>query len=150
MNEFNYQTVSGDELELNISQLDLNTIEIDVSNLNYKDNRYTAIKYILLLLLLLGGVSVFKSIILNLTLIAFITIRCYFFTLLVKNGKIIIFLILRNEPKELIEFVEKITVTRDFGVQLTTVFAFDRTNSTFIQCAHIHDVVITEVIQDVR
>lgn len=81
------QSVGGDDIELNISDLDLNTTEITISNLNYKGNRIAAIKYILLSSLLLGGILVFKSIILNIVLIVFISIQLYCFTCLVESGK---------------------------------------------------------------
>lgn len=83
------QSVGGDDIELNISELDLNTIEIIIANLNFKDNRTAAIKYILFSLLLLGGILAFKSIILNIALIVFISIRFYCFTCLVEFGKMV-------------------------------------------------------------
>lgn len=51
---------------------------------------------------------------------------------------------------DLFEFLEKITVTKDFGVQLLTTYTLGRANSIFILITHIHDVVISEVIQNVR
>lgn len=51
--------------------------------------------------------------------------------------------------KRTIQFAEKLTVTKDFGVQLVTSYTLGRTQNLFVQFAHIHDVVIQEVIQNV-
>lgn len=47
-------------------------------------------------------------------------------------------------------FLEKLTLAKNFGVQLVTKYSLGRKKSVFIQFLHIHDVVITEVIQNVR
>ncbi|XP_037025979.1 uncharacterized protein LOC119067230 [Bradysia coprophila] len=124
------QSVSGDDIQLDITELDLNTTEIVISNLNFKTNRSTGIKLLSLSALLLGGSLIFQSIILYAALIVFLSIRFYCFTCLVQS--------------------EKLTVTKDFGVQLLTTYTLGRTRSLFIQFAHIHDVVIQEVIQNLK
>lgn len=85
---YHSQSVSGDDIELNITELDVNTTEIVASNLNFESNRSTAIKLLVLSALLLGGSLIFQSIILYAALIVFILIRFYCFTCLVHSGKL--------------------------------------------------------------
>lgn len=80
------QSVGGDDIELNLTELDLNTTEIIVYNLHFKHKRNTAIKYLLFLSLLLGCILPFKSIILVAAVIVFISIRFYCFACLVEYG----------------------------------------------------------------
>lgn len=81
------QSVGGDDIELSVLNLNVHTTEIVISNLKFKDNRNTAILYLLFASLLFAGSLAFKSIILHVVLIAFISIRIYCFVGLVETGK---------------------------------------------------------------
>lgn len=86
--KYHSQSVGGDDIQLDITELDLNTTEIIVSNLNFEARRSTAIKLLVLSVLLLGGSLIFQSIILYAALIVFISIQFYCFTCLVDSGKL--------------------------------------------------------------
>lgn len=91
---FQSQSVCGDEIELNVSEINSNTIEILVSNLNFKENQNNARKQLLFFfsaLLLSGILAFFKLIILHIALIVLILFRLYCFSRLVQFGKIIKF-----------------------------------------------------------
>lgn len=150
---FQSQSVCGEEIELCVLEIDSNTIEIIVSNLDFKENRNNARKHLLFYfsaLLLSGMLAFFKLIILHIFLIVLILFRFYCFSNLVQFGKLFKFNCIRCEPKKIVNFLEKLTVTKDFGVQLLTTYSIGRKKSIFIQFAYIHEVVITEVIQNVR
>ncbi|XP_037952235.1 uncharacterized protein LOC119682796 isoform X1 [Teleopsis dalmanni] len=130
------------DLELNIECYSRDSIQVQLTNLNYNKQKQNKICNILLTLCFLSTYTTFRFIYFTKNLQLFCDREWLAFT------AILTYLMYVAKSMSDIIKKEKLLICNNFALQLETERCFSRKSNRFISASDIHDVVINEVIQD--